>query len=67
MEAAAIIAIIQGATQILQVLEPEILAALQKGELSVEHQAIMKAALNAIRSPDAFVGPEFEVSINHKS
>ena len=62
MEAAAILAIIDGATVILQTVMPELNKALQKGTVTPEQQQERVDKLNALRLDAAFQGPEWEKS-----
>lgn len=62
MEAAAIIAAINGAVQLIAALTPLIEQARLKGEISVEQQAELKAAFDSLRSAAGgqFSGPEWQ-------
>jgi hypothetical protein len=54
-----ILAIISGAQQIIKVAVPEVERLLASGEVSVEDQAKLKAAIDSIRDGSAFAGSEW--------
>jgi hypothetical protein len=54
-----ILAIISGAQQIIKVAVPEVERLLASGEVSVEDQAKLKAAIDSIRDGSAFHGSEW--------
>lgn len=62
MEAAAIIAAINAATQLIEVMAPRIEELMRKGEISPEQQAQLMARVQALKSNDAFSGPEWRKS-----
>lgn len=59
MDPMTILALISGAQQILKVAIPEAQQLLSKGEISVEDQAKLKAAIDGIRDGTAFLGSEW--------
>lgn len=61
MEAAALVAAINGGIQIVTVLAPLIQQAVQKGEISPEQQQAIQDKLNALRAATAFSGPEWQI------
>jgi hypothetical protein len=63
MDPITILAIISGAQQILKVAVPEVQKLLASGEVSVEDQAKLRAAIDGIRDGSAFSGPEWNQSV----
>lgn len=59
MDPITILAIISGAQQIIKVAVPEVERLLASGEVSVEDQAKLKAAIDSIRDGSAFQGSEW--------
>jgi hypothetical protein len=59
MDPITILAIISGAQQILKVAVPEVQKLLASGDVSVEDQAKLKAAIDGIRDGSAFQGSEW--------
>lgn len=59
MDPLTILAIISGAQAILKAAVPEVQRLLNSGEISVEDQAKLKAAIDSIRDGSAFTGDEW--------
>lgn len=63
MEAAAILAIIDGALTILEKVAPQLQQAAQTGTITPDEQAAVLARVEALRSSgSAFSGPEWQQS-----
>lgn len=61
MEAAAILAIIDGALTILEKAAPELQKLFTSGQISVEDQKARKDRIDALSGSETFSGPEWQV------
>lgn len=60
MGAAETIAAVNAALALITALSPQIAALTKSGAISVEDQAALAAKLEALRSHEAFSGPEWQ-------